>query len=379
MSVLILTVSTGYGHTATAVSIERRLQEQGIATQIVDVYQYANKLISETLDKSTALYARYTPEVYRLIYQYLDSGALDDRFNLMSFINALCTFRFERLVREMDPDLIICTHVFAAQLVHELKKKGRCRAELLGICTDYTIHPYWETLATMDHFVTASEALTYRAVKKGIRREIIHPFGIPVHPKFYQSISRREARQKLGYDENSRVVLLMGGGLGYGLVDGQAGKILSVRDKLELAIVCGNNHRQRAEFERMREKIPFAKIHVYGFVDNVNDMMDAADLLVSKPGGLTVTEALLKGLPMVAINPIAGHEERNLEFLLNQGACVHADKSYPLDEAVVLLLSDPRRVEDMKRRIECLAKPNAGRDLVDFVVQRIRTISSPSI
>ena len=93
MGVLILTVSTGFGHTATALSIERRLQDKGISTKIIDVYQYANKLISETLDKSTALYAKYTPEVYRLIYQYLDSGALDDRFNLMSFINALCTFR----------------------------------------------------------------------------------------------------------------------------------------------------------------------------------------------------------------------------------------------------------------------------------------------
>ncbi len=214
MGVLILTVSTGFGHTATALSIERRLQDKGISTKIIDVYQYANKLISETLDKSTALYAKYTPEVYRLIYQYLDSGALDDRFNLMSFINALCTFRFERLIRELDPDFIICTHVFAAQLVHELKKKGRCRAELLGICTDYTIHPYWETLTTMDHFVIASESLTYRAVKKGIRREIIHPFGIPVHPKFYRSVSRQEARRRLGYDEDSRVILLMGGGLG---------------------------------------------------------------------------------------------------------------------------------------------------------------------
>ena len=372
MGVLILTVSTGFGHTATALSIERRLQDKGISTKIIDVYQYANKLISETLDKSTALYAKYTPEVYRLIYQYLDSGALDDRFNLMSFINALCTFRFERLIRELDPDFIICTHGFAAQLVHELKKKGRCRAELLGSCTDYTLHPYWETLTTMDHFVIASESLTYRAVKKGIRREIIHPFGIPVHPKFYRSVSRQEARRRLGYDEDSRVILLMGGGLGYGMVDGQAGRILSVRQKLELAVVCGNNTRQRAEFEKIRDKMPFAKIHVYGFVDNVNDMMDAADLLVSKPGGLTVTEALLKGLPMVVINPIAGHEERNLEFLLNQGACVRADKSFPLDEAVAMLLSDHRRVEDMKRRIECLAKPNAGQDLVDFVVQRLQ-------
>ncbi len=371
MQVLILTVSAGYGHTATARSIEQRLAERGISAECIDVYQYVNKLISETIDKSTALYAKYTPEVYRLIYQYLDSGSIDERFNLMSFINALCTYRFEKLLRELNPDFIICTHVFAAQLVHELKRKGRCRAELLGICTDYTIHPYWETVSTMDYFVIASEALIYRALKKGIRRETIYPFGIPVHPKFYRASDKQQARQKLGFSPDSRVVLLMGGGLGYGLVDDEAGKILSVRQQIELAVVCGNNQRQRAEFERMRDKLPFAKIHVYGFVDNVHEMMDAADILVSKPGGLTVTEALLKGLPMVAINPIAGHEERNLEFLLNQGACVRAEKTFPVDEAIAMLLSDARRVEDMKRRIACLARPDAGKNLTDFVAERL--------
>lgn len=371
MQVLILTVSAGYGHTATARSIEQRLAERGISAECIDVYQYVNKLISETIDKSTALYAKYTPEVYRLIYQYLDSGSIDERFNLVSFINALCTYRFEKLLRELNPDFIICTHVFAAQLVHELKRKGRCRAELLGICTDYTIHPYWETVSTMDYFVIASEALIYRALKKGIRRETIYPFGIPVHPKFYRASDKQQARQKLGFSPDSRVVLLMGGGLGYGLVDDEAGKILSVRQQIELAVVCGNNQRQRAEFERMRDKLPFAKIHVYGFVDNVHEMMDAADILVSKPGGLTVTEALLKGLPMVAINPIAGHEERNLEFLLNQGACVRAEKTFPVDEAIAMLLSDARRVEDMKRRIACLARPDAGKNLTDFVAERL--------
>lgn len=371
MKVLILTVSAGYGHTATAKSIEQRLVERGISTETIDVYQYVNKLISETIDKSTALYAKYTPEVYRLIYQYLDSGSLDDRFNLMSFINALCKFKFEKLVRELDPSLIICTHVFAAQLVHELKKKGRCRAELLGICTDYTIHPYWETLATMDYFVTASEALTYRAVKKGIRRDIIHPLGIPVHPKFYRSMDKAEARRQLGFSPDRKVILLMGGGLGYGLVDDEASKILSLRARFELAVICGHNNRQRQEFERLRDNMPYASIHVYGFVDNVHTMMDAADILVSKPGGLTVTEALLKGLPMVAVNPIAGHEERNLEFLLNQGACVRADKIFPLDEAVAMLMTDPQRVEDMKARIRCLAKPNAGDDLADLVAKAV--------
>ena len=191
--------------------------------------------------------------------------------------------------------------------------------------------------------------------------------GIPVHPKFNESLSKEEARKKLGLLPEGDVVLMMGGGLGYGLAASKVERLLYLRHSFQLLIVCGKNKKQRKQFEKYRQEHGFEHLHVYGFVDNVQEMMDAADILVSKPGGLTVSEALAKKLPMVVVNPIAGHEERNLEFLLNCGLAVSATKTFPLDEAVNLLLSIPRRREEMRRAIETVAKPHALEDICQFI------------
>ena len=367
MKTLILTVSTGWGHTATAMAIEARLRQMGGGAHTIDAYKYINNFISETLDKSTAIYTKVAPDIYRLVYDYLEGGVEVDQKNIFSLVNRLCSYKLARLVEDYDPDVIVCTHVFAAQLANELKMRGKTRARIVGIVTDYTIHPYWETVPCVDYVVTASEVLTYRGVKRGIPERRIKPLGVPVHPKFNESLSKEEARKKLGLLPEGDVVLMMGGGLGYGLAASKVERLLYLRHSFQLLIVCGKNKKQRKQFEKYRQEHGFERLHVYGFVDNVQEMMDAADILVSKPGGLTVSEALAKKLPMVVVNPIAGHEERNLEFLLNCGLAVSATKTFPLDEAVNLLLSIPRRREEMRRAIETVAKPHALEDICQFI------------
>lgn len=369
MKALILTVSTGWGHTATAMAIETRLKEMGAGAHTIDVYKYINSFIAETLDKSTALYTKVAPDIYRLIYEYLEGGVEVDQKNVFQFVNKLCSYKLAHLVGEYDPDIIVCTHVFSAQLANELKRRGKTRARIVGIITDYTIHPYWETLTCVDHIITASEALTYRAVKRGIPARRIRPLGIPVHPKFNTALPRAEAREKLGLRPEGRVVLMMGGGLGYGLAGSEVDRLLSLREDFELVIVCGRNKKQQKQFEKYKEEHFARNLHVLGFVDNVQELMDAADLLVSKPGGLTVSEAMAKRLPMVVVNPIAGHEERNLEFLLNCGLAVSATKSFPLDEAVNFLLTMPHRLEEIRRSIGIMAKPHALEDICRFLME----------
>lgn len=369
MKALILTVSTGWGHTATAMAIETRLRETGAAAHTIDVYKYINSFISETLDKSTALYTKVAPDIYRLIYEYLEGGVEVDQKNAFQFINKLCSYKLAHLVEEYDPDIIVCTHMFSAQLAHELKRRGKTRARVVGIITDYTIHPYWETLTCVDYVITASEALTYRAVKRGIPARRIRPLGIPVHPKFNTALTKEEARRKLGLRQGCPVVLMMGGGLGYGLAGNEVERLLALRENFELVIVCGRNKKQQRQFEKYKEEHGAQNLHVLGFVDNVQELMDASDFLVSKPGGLTVSEAMAKQLPMVVVNPIAGHEERNLEFLLNCGLAVSATKTFPLDEAVNFLLTTPHRLEEIRRSIQIMAKPHALDDICQFLME----------
>lgn len=368
MKTLIMTVSTGWGHTSTAMAIETRLKERGMAAHTIDVYKYINSFVSETLDKSTALYTKVAPDIYRMIYDYLEGGVEVDQKNVFLLVNKLCAYKVAHLVEEYDPDILVCTHFFSAQLANELKRRGKTRARIVGIITDYTIHPYWETLTCVDSVITAGELLTYRAVKRGIPARRIQPLGIPVHPKFQQRMEKAEAKQLLGLRPDVPGVLMMGGGLGYGLSEGEVKRLLALRAPFELMVVCGRNRKQRSHMERLKREWGAKNLHVYGFVDNVQQMMDGADMLVSKPGGLTVSEALAKQLPMVVVNPIAGHEERNLEFLLNCGAAVSVTKTFPLDEAVHFLLETPGRLQHMRRAMEKVAKPNALEDICQYLI-----------
>ncbi len=368
MKALLMTVSAGQGHTAAATAVEARLRQLGAAAHTIDVYQHINSFIAETLDKSTALYTKVAPDIYRMVYDYLEGGSEADQTNVFQLVNRLCAYKMSRLTEEYDPDVILCTHVFAAQLADELKRRGKTRAHIVGVVTDYTIHPYWETLPRLDWLIVAADPLIYRAVKRGIPPERIKALGIPVHPKFRERLNQTEARLLLGLNPEGPTALMMGGGLGHGLSLEEADRLLDLRPDFQLMAVCGRNQKQLRRFEEYRRERGRENLRVFGCVDCVQQMMDAADLLISKPGGLTVTEALAKELPMVIISPIAGHEERNLEFLLNCGMAVSVSKTFPLDEAVHLLLSSPGRLEQMRQAVRAQAKPCALEDICQFLL-----------
>ena len=171
--------------------------------------------------------------------------------------------------------------------------------------TDYTLHPYWEDVPHVQYIVTASELLTFRCVKRGIPERRILPFGIPVHPKFNQKLSRADAAAQLGIDPQQRTLLLMGGSMGYADHVKTLEKLTALGFPLQLLVVCGNNKKQFLQVEQFASRYQGdCVIKPYGFVHNVEVMMSAADCIVSKPGGLTVSEALAKNLPMLLVDPI---------------------------------------------------------------------------
>ena len=173
-------------------------------------------------------------------------------------------------------------------------------APTVGIITDYTLHPYWEEVPRVEYIVTASELLTHRALKKGIAASRILPFGIPIHPKFNVPISQADARARLGLDPDRPTILMMGGSMGYSDNRKLILQLGLCGIPFQLLVVCGNNKKQYAEMLHMAE-MPDSPctLHPYGFVTNVEEMMSAADCIITKPGGLTVSEALAKNLPMI--------------------------------------------------------------------------------
>ena len=282
----------------------------------------------------------------------------------------LVHLKFARIITDFNPDVLVCTHVFAAQLINEIKKRGLLSTRTIGIITDYTIHPYWENVPYIDYIVTASELLHHRSLKRGITADRLLHFGIPIHPKFSKPITREDACKELGIDANRPTILMMGGSMGYSNHKKIIQSLLTIGMDFQMLVVCGNNKKQYKNLiETLDEYNGKASIYPYGFVTNVEVMMSASDCIITKPGGLTVSEALAKNLPMILVNPIPGHEERNVEFLLNNGISLYVTKTFPVDEAVYHLFNSPARLESIRKTMREVAHPNATKQLCDFIMQ----------
>lgn len=370
MKVLILSVTAGFGHHATANAIENMLRERGVAVNTVDVYKTVNRFLYDAIDKGYLLASKYTPEIYRAVYTYLDQkDKMDDKYNITSLVNLLCALKFEKSIERYSPDVIIFTHIFAGRIVNELKSRATIRIPAIGVLTDYTFHPFWEDVPQVEYVVTANELLTHQAERKQIARARVLPLGIPIHPKFANMLSKEEARARLGLKEDRTTVLVMAGSMGYGNMSTIVDQIRSIDRSFQIIAVCGNNKRQYKKLSEYKEEKGLTGLMVLGFADNVEVLMDAADCIVTKPGGLTVSEALAKKLPMILVNPIPGQEERNVEFLLNNGMAMMVTRTFPLDEAVYEMFTNPTRIRIMEENICVISKPNATRDLCDFVMK----------
>ena len=366
MKIMILTVTAGYGHHATANAIADAMRCKNAEVQVVDVLEHINKLLQEFVARGYLITARYMREAYRIVYRFLEEkNQSTSKYSIANLVNALLAFKFENFIYDFNPDAIVCTHVTAAQIINELKRRNKLPAPTIGIVTDYTIHPFWEDVTDIEYIVVASDLLVHRAELKGIQPDHIKPLGIPIHPKFAKKRSQSDARSELGLSCDSPCLLVMGGSMGYGNIARLVEHIHTVNPALQILAVCGNN---KAQYQQLLEMGHIPQLHPFGFVDTIDLMMDAADCILTKPGGLTVTEALAKDLPMILVNPIPGHEERNVEFLLNNGMALLITKTFPVSEALYYLFHNPRRLELMQACIHLYSKPNATNDISNFVL-----------
>jgi processive 1,2-diacylglycerol beta-glucosyltransferase len=272
-------------------------------------------------------------------------------------------------LEEYGPDAVICTHILPGMLMDILKKKNRITVPVYCILTDFVFHPYWEEARNADYIVTATELLNLQAFKKGYKRPQILPFGIPINPKFAKHENKQRARRNLGLEPGKFTVLLMGGGIGYGNMYETFQQIDALNIDCQIIIVCGRNEKVKAKIDETSKR---KRVLCLGFTDIVDQLMDASDCIITKPGGLTTSEALSKNLPIIITSPIPGQEERNAEFLLNNGVAMQVTKTCPLDEVIFQFFFFPEKIENMKKNISLLRRPNATHDICEFIAGEYR-------
>ncbi len=364
MKGLIFSITTGQGHNQTAKVMAEELEKNGISCKYMDVYEYIHPVLSESISKIYLMSTKNVPKVFGAGYRMMEMREAGNNYSFPMLTNRVLAKKLLKLIEQEEPDFIICTHVFAALLVTCLRDYFQKKVHTIGIVTDYTIHPFWED-TKLDYYITASELLEHQGVKKGIAPNKLKAFGIPIDPKFATKRTKKEAFSMLGIPER-KTVLVMSGSMGFGkMTDG----ILEL-DKLpfdfQIVTICGNNKKLKEQIDRLDLK---KDIYNYGYVDNVDVFMDAVDCVVTKPGGLTTSEALAKGLPIIMNNPVPGQEDRNVEFLLNAGAALKISETFSLSDAIYQLFLNEERLSILDQAVRFLGKPNSTRDLVEFVMK----------
>ena len=372
MKILILSVTAGHGHNATGKSLSDYLKSIGVQSEVFDTYKHISTILAKTIDKGYNFSTKNLSKLYSSWYVMIENRKDEKDYDKNSPMRAFHSFLSSKMlakVNEYEPDAIICTHILPGMLMDILKVKDLLGVPIYCVLTDFVFHPYWEEARNADYIVTASELLNLQAFKKGYKRPQILPFGIPINPKFAKHEGKSKARRSVGLDPSKFTVLLMGGGVGYGNMFETFSQIDTLNIDCQIIIVCGRNAKLRAKIDEVNKR---KRVLCLGFVDNIDILMDAADCIITKPGGLTTSEALAKNLPIIIINPIPGQEERNAEFLLNNGVAMQVTKTCPLDEVIFQFFFFPEKIENMKKNINLLKRPNATQDICEFVVSEYK-------
>ncbi len=361
-----MSITAGQGHNNTAKAIEAALHERGVECSVLDTYKYLNKLLGNTVSKGYLLSVENARAAYARAYRHFEKRqkTVDDN-SVMRVANSMFCRKMKKYIDEYAPDVIVSTHVFPLIILDIMRMKYGLDQKIIGILTDFTFHPYWEEVPHTDYVVIPNELFEWQAAQKGIKKEQLLPFGIPINPKFNKEIDSLGAKRELGLDENKVTVLLMSGSMGYGKLSDTVKKLDDTDAELQMLVVCGNNSDEKEKIERLELK---KKVLCFGYVDNVELLMSAADCIVTKPGGLTISEALAKRIPIIISNPIPGQEERNTEFLLNQGAAFKTSDTCTIEELLYQIAQNPSRLDMMRSAIDVIRKPDSTERLCDFIV-----------
>jgi len=367
--ILILSASVGAGHLKAAQAVEAALREldPGAVVRNVDVLTLATPAFRRLYGKGYLDLVNKAPHALGYFYDLLDSppkrrpagGRARDPLSLS--LEKLNLKPFLRLLREKEWDLALNCHFLPAEIIASLRRKRECALPQFTVTTDFDTHRLWVNEPCERYFTATEEGAAYLA-RWGVPAGKVTVSGIPVHPVFGRPKDRRACLRSQGLVGDRPVVLQLAGGFGVGPVRDILDGLLAVDLPLEVAVVCGRNEalrRELAEAEVPRRHC----LKVIGFTDAMDELMAAADLIVSKPGGLTTSEALARGAAMAIVNPIPGQESRNSDFLLENGAAVKVSHPSLLPLKLKKVLSDPGRLEALKANARRLGRPRAAYDV----------------
>lgn len=358
--ILIISASIGTGHTkaaqAIAMQVRRRYPEAIVETVdfMADGY-YLNRLIKESYLKMLHL----SPNMYDVLYRWTKSAK---RFSMQGIMARAMKRNMKELLDKHRPDIVICTHPFPCSAVAYLKKTQYPNLVLTGVITDFAVHQMW-IFDEVDLYFIGSADMLMAMVAKGVSRKRVAVTGIPVLPSFGE-YDRTDTKGKDGRQLPN--ILIMGGGLGMGGVQESLHSLEQIARSLRIVVIAGRNKKLRRKLEKFCLRSHHS-IRIYEYTDRIPELMASSQLLITKPGALTISEALTMELPMILFDPIPGQEIDNARFLEGKGAAVWVKDGEHIASEAFALLTDKERHDAMRARARALRKPYAAAQIVRYL------------
>lgn len=366
--ILILSASVGNGHTRAAQALEKTFRLKNAAAEIrhEDTLDFTNPLFRQIYGKSYIDLVNNMPEVLGWMYDQFDEPWKNEKRRL--FLEKMNTQPLVKMLREYQPDWIVCTHFLPAEIISDLKTKGKLNCPQAIVVTDFDLHALWLCRNYERYFVALDETKYYLETLK-FPAEKISVTGIPIDPIFAETKDKQAMREKYGLDADKPTIILSAGGFGVGRIEILLKSLQTIRQSVQILAMCGRNEELKNKLAQAANGNENCRIIPVGYTTEMDEYMSASDLVVGKPGGLTTCEALAKGLIFVIVNPIPGQEERNSDHLLENGAGIRCNNLATLGYKVEQLLKDKERLNFMKENALRFARPNAANDIAERLLK----------
>jgi len=359
-------ISNISGHRSASLAIEKAIKIQSPQSQILTLNAF--KYMHPHAEKIVNFFYLFVIKKLPFIWSYLydNSFWIKKTDRIKGFIHNFDFSKLDSLINDFHPDVVVSTQAFPCGIVADFKRIRRLDLSLIAVLTDFVPHSYW-IYDNINCYVTPSEEVKQRLIQKGINEDRIKTLGIPFDPKFNKILSKAEIRKKLNLKEGVFTILIMGGGQGLGPIKNIVKIIDNLKIDLQEIIVCGSNKRLYYWLKR-KSKSYKKSILLLGYVQNIEELMSAADLIITKPGGVTCAEALSKGLPMIITCPIPGQEANNTSYLISKRAAIKV--SYPEELEYILndLHNHPEKLRKLSKKALEISKPNAAADIAQLIL-----------
>jgi len=364
--IILMYITEVSGHHSATLAIEKAIKKSDPQAEVLNInaFNYTNPISEKIINRIYLSVIKRAPAIWDYLYD--NQQVVKKIGNLKEFVHRLNSPKLKNLFDRFKPDIVACTQAFPCGMVADFKKAYNSDLPLVAVLTDYIPHSYW-VYDAINYYITPSDEITERLIKKGAPPHKIKPLGIPFDHRFNEPVDKPAVMQKMNLIPRLPTILIMGGGQGLGPIKTIINSLEKTGIELQEIAITGTNRKLYACLKRNIKK--YKKIiRLFGYANNINELMSVADIIITKPGGVTTAEVLAKAIPMIIVRPIPGQETNNTAYLTKNGAAIKIDKTAEIGAIIERLVRNRGRMEEMSLAAKRISKPNASTDIAGLIL-----------